>query len=223
MYGIAYSDVDKDQRFLGKVASLALNYQGGVRAFQKMAQNYGTDVDEPTAIKIRDDWRAANKPIVKLWNEVERSAMNAVRYGTEQDTRCGSFKFVKGDLLFKLPSKRILSFPRASLADSAYGEKLVYEGVNNHTHRWGEIDSYGGSLVQSITQAVARDLLAQSVLNIENAGYPVVLTVHDEIVADVPKGFGSLDEFNTLMCELPSWAKGLPADVEGYESERYRK
>ena len=223
MFGIQYSDVDKDQRFLGKVASLALAYQGGVRAFQKMAQTYGTDVDEPTAIRIRDDWRAANQPIKKLWNEVERAAMNAVRYGTEQDTRCGSFKFIKRDLLFKLPSKRILSFPRALLADGQYGEKLVYEGINNHTHRWGQIDSYGGSLVQSITQAVARDLLALSVWNVEQAGYPVVLTVHDEIVADVPKGFGSLDEFNELMCKLPSWAKGLPVDVEGYESERYRK
>ena len=133
MFGIQYNDVDKDQRFLGKVASLALAYQGGVRAFQKMAQTYGTDVDEPTAIRIRDDWRAANQPIKKLWNEVERAAMNAVRYGTEQDTRCGSFKFIKRDLLFKLPSKRILSFPRALLADGHYGEKLVYEGINNHS------------------------------------------------------------------------------------------
>ena len=219
MYGIPYSNVDKDQRFIGKVASLALGYQGGVKAFQKMAQNYGIDVDEATALKIRDDWRAANRPIVKLWNDVERAAYNAIQNGRREETRAGDFMMVKGDLLFKLPSGRCLSFPQAALI----ANKITYQGMNNFTHKWGAIETYGGSLVQSITQAVARDLLAHALLKIEAAGYDPIMTVHDEIVSDTKIGHGSLDEFNTLMCKLPEWARGLPVDVEGYEANRYRK
>ena len=201
MYRIKYDDVTKDQRFVGKVATLALGYQGGVRAFQKMAEVYGADVDENQALKIRNDWRDANAPIVKLWVSTERAARNAVSYkGNVYPAAKGDFKFVNGDLLFKLPSGRILSFPEAKLTQGDRGLDLVYSGMNNHTHRWGEIKAYGGSLVQSITQAVTRDLLAEAVLRLENHGYPVVLHVHDEIVADVPNEKGSLAEFEKLMC-----------------------
>lgn len=224
MYGIEYGEVDKDQRFVGKVATLALGYQGGVRAFQKMAEVYGADVDEKQALKIRNDWRDANDPIVKLWVTTERAARNAVSYkGNVYPAAKGEFKYVNGDLLFKLPSGRILSFPEAKLAEGDRGLDLIYSGMNNHTHRWGQIKAYGGSLVQSITQAVARDLLAEAVLRLEDRGYPVVLHVHDEIVADVPKDKGSLEEFEELMCVLPGWAKGIPVEAEGYESIRYRK
>ena len=223
MYGIAYSDINYDQRFVGKVATLALGYQGGVKAFQKMSEAYGAEVTESQALTIRNDWREANPNIVKLWSDVERAAKNAVSYGTEFETCKGSFKLVNGDLLFKLPSKRILSFPNAKIQPSDRGVELVYEGMNNHIHKWGQIKAYGGSLVQSITQAVARDVLAEAVLRLENADYPVVLHVHDEIIGDVPNDHGSLAEFEALMCELPKWAKGLPVTAEGYESKRYRK
>jgi DNA polymerase len=224
MYGIAYDDVDKEQRFLGKVATLALGYQGGVRAFQKMAQAYGADIDDDTALRVRDEWRAANKPIVTLWAEIERAAISAVTWGDEVSTRCGSFKLVGKDLLFKLPSNRILSFPNCRTEIGEYGDnKLTYDGMNNQIHRWGSISMYGGSIVQSITQAVARDLLAAAVARVEKAGYPVVLTVHDEIVADVPKDHGTLEEFTTLMTTLPDWAPGIPVEAEGYESRRYKK
>jgi len=223
MYGCDYDNVDKDQRFVGKVATLALGYQGGVRAFQKMAEAYGTDVNERQALTIRNDWREANKPIVKLWVDTERAARNAISYGKESPACKGLFKFVKGDLLFKLPSGRILSFPEAKMVQGDRGMDLVYSGMNNHTHRWGQIKAYGGSLVQSITQAVARDLLAEAVLRLEKNKYPVVLHVHDEIVADVPVGYGSVDELSDLMCVLPEWAKGIPVTAEGYESTRYKK
>jgi len=219
MYGIPYSEVSSEQRFQGKVAVLALGYQGGKIAFQKMAANYGTDVDELTALKIRDDWRATNKPIVKLWHAVERAAINSVWYGRSEETLAGTFIFAKPDLFFVLPSGRQLCFPRAT----AFDNKLNYQGMNNFTHKWGWIDTYGGSLVQSITQAVARDLLAHSLLLVEHAGYDPVLTVHDEIVADTRTDHGSLEEFSELMCALPQWAKGLPMSVESFEAQRYRK
>lgn len=218
MYAIPYRDVDKDQRFLAKIATLALGYQGGVKAFQKMAQNFGTVVDDEQALKIRDEWRATNKPIVKIWHEVEAAAVKAVQSG-KADTSVGVFNMIGNDLVFVLPSHRLLSFPKAEVSNS----KLSYHGMNNYTHKWEAIPTYGGSLVQSITQAVARDLLAHSLLLIEQAGYDPIMTVHDEIVADTRNDHGSLDEFNELMCRLPEWASGLPMAVEGYESERYRK
>ncbi|QDP52911.1 MAG: putative DNA polymerase [Prokaryotic dsDNA virus sp.] len=223
MYGCDYEEVSSDQRFVGKIATLALGYQGGVRAFQKMAEAYGTDVSEEQALKIRNDWREANSPIVKLWIETERAAKNAISYGKEYNCSKGTFKFLNNDLLFKLPSGRILSFPEAKLSQGDRGVELIYKGMNNHTHSWGDIKAYGGSLVQSITQAVARDLLAEAVLRLEKNGYPIVLHVHDEIIADVPEGFGSIEDFSKQMCVLPKWAKGIPVEAEGYESKRYKK
>ena len=218
MYNIPYDSVDSEQRFLGKVASLALGYQGGVKAFQKMAQNFGTEVNDDSALKIRDDWRSANRPIVKLWHEVEAAAIKAIQFGKSHSS-IGDFKMMGDDLVFMLPSRRLLSFPKATVV----GGKMSYHGQNNYTHKWEAIPTYGGSLVQSITQAVARDLLASSMLEVEAAGYDPILTVHDEIVGDTRNSVGSLDEFNELMCKLPSWADGLPIDAMGYESQRYRK
>jgi|TARA_R110002153_G_scaffold57817_8_gene158834 DNA polymerase len=223
MYNCKYEEVNSDQRFVGKVATLALGYQGGVRAFQKMAEAYGTDVNEQQALKIRNDWREANKPIVKLWVDTERAARNAISYKKTYSACKGEFKYVGGDLLFKLPSGRILSFPEARLKQGDRGMDLVYNGMNNHTHRWGEIKAYGGSLVQSITQAVARDLLAEAALRLEKAGYPIVLHVHDEIVSDCPSEVGCIEELGSLMCEVPVWGVGIPITGEGYESLRYRK
>jgi DNA polymerase len=224
MFNVDYADINYDQRFVGKVATLALGYQGGVRAFQKMSEAYGTEVTEQEALKIRNDWRDANAPIVKLWVAVERAARNAISYdGQEYKASKGVFKMIKGDLLFKLPSGRVLSFPDAELRHGGRTPEIIYKGMNNHTHRWDEIKCYGGSFVQSITQAVARDILAEAILRLEKANYPIVLHVHDEIVADVPTDFGSLAEFEKLMCVLPDWAAGLPIEAEGYESKRYRK
>ena len=223
MYSVDYDDVTSEQRFVGKVATLALGYQGGVRAFQKMAEAYGSTVTESQAQKIRDDWREANAPIVKMWGQTERAARSAISYKSEHAAARGSFKMVNGDLLFKLPSGRVLSFPGAKLQSGDRGLDIIYSGMNNHTHRWSDIKGYGGSFVQSITQAVARDILAEAILRLEDAGYPVVLHVHDEIVADVPNGHGSLAEFEKLMCQLPDWAHGIPITAAGYESRRYKK
>jgi len=224
MFNVPYELINSDQRFIGKVATLALGYQGGVRAFQKMSEAYGTEVTEGQALKIRNDWRDANMAIVKLWMDTEKAARNAISYSGKPFTAAkGTFRMVAGDLLFKLPSDRILSFPEAQLRQGDRNTEIMYKGMNNHTHRWGEIKAYGGSIVQSITQAVARDILAETILRLEAAQYPIVLHVHDEIVADVPENHGSLAEFEKLMCVLPNWAEGMPVESEGYESKRYRK
>lgn len=98
---------------------------------------------------------------------------------------------------------------------------LYHWGANPLSKQWELSGTYGGKLVENITQAVARDLMAEAMLRVEEAGYRVVLSVHDELVAENERG--SVEEFENLMGQLPAWAKGLPVKVAGWAGQRYRK
>jgi DNA polymerase len=102
-------------------------------------------------------------------------------------------------------------------------KQIQHMGVNSATRSWSKTRTYGGKLVENVTQAVARDFLADAMLRVEEAGYPIVATVHDEILSELKYGIGSLEEFEHLMREVPAWGSGCPIEVEGYEAERYRK
>lgn len=221
IYGRTITKADKDERQIGKVAVLALGYQGGVGAFQTMAAAYRVEIEDELADQIKVKWRKANKNIVRFWYDLEAAANNAVRHrGHVFDAGPITFK-CHGDFLFaKLPSGRRLAYYQPRLGNSG----LEFWGTDSRLGgRWAKLDTYGGKLAENITQAVARDLLADAMLRVEAAGYPVVMHVHDEIVSEVPKDFGSLAEFEQLICQMPDWATGLPMAVEGFECERYRK
>ena len=100
---------------------------------------------------------------------------------------------------------------------------LVYMGVDGRTHAWQQQIAYGGLLAENITQAVARDFLVNSLLNVEKAGYKVIFHVHDEIVTEVPKDFGSVEEVETLITIPPAWGVDCPIAAEGWRGDRYRK
>lgn len=235
-------DVTKPERQShGKVPELALGYQGGVGAFRTMAANYGVDLDDVTIEGIRDGWREKHPAIKQFWYDMEDAAVRAV-LDKGAVTRVGriAFKFAGSFLVMRLPSGRLMHYPYPEVRefDTPWGEmkkgltyfstidvskkaKIVEDPKN--TTSWARIKTYGGGLVENCTQAVARDVLADAMPRLEAAGYPLILTVHDEIVCEVPDGHGSVTEMESIMCDLPEWAKGLPLAAEGFEGERYRK
>ena len=230
IYGVPMEKVTKDQRFIGKVACLALGYGGAVKAFQAMAKNYGVVIKEEHAEEIKTNWRAANPHIVQFWYDLENAAIDAVRRPGVKVKAGKHLMFVKtGSFLWcRLPSGRSLCYPYPSIKDkmTPWGQMkpaLHFKGVDPISHKWCEQTTYGGKLAENTVQGVARDLLSEAMLRVEKAGIPVIMHVHDECVCEVPIGTGNLQAFEALVTEVPSWAYGLPINAEGWIGKRYRK
>jgi DNA polymerase len=166
-------------------------------------------------------WRDAHPAISTWWKELEQTCIDAVNYPGKTFT-CRRHKIRRDGawLRIRLPSGRYLCYPSPQAEDG----KLTYMGIDQYTRRWQRLKTYGGKLAENITQAAARDVLASSMQPIEDSGYEIVLTVHDEIIAEAPNA----DEFNAdvmggLMSVTPDWAEGLPLAAAGFEAFRYRK
>jgi DNA polymerase len=227
-------DVTKDERqAVGKVPELACGYGGGVGAFQSMAKVYGLKLPDEKADEIKVMWRDKNPRIKQYWYDCEDAAIGAVRYPGKTtfagpSGRAVKYKMAGSFLWALLPSGRCLCYPYAKLKLRAtpWGEEreaIHYMTVDSTSNKWVEDHTYGGKLVENNTQAICRDLLADALLRSEAADYPVVLHVHDEVVSEVPKGFGDLKEFESLCAKTPAWAAGLPVVAKGWRGERYRK
>lgn len=225
IYRKPLGEITKDERFVGKVATLALGYQGGAKAFRQMAEAYGVDISDDLAERVKLGWRDANRQTVRYWYAVERAAVDAVRNpGEVFRCRSAAFKASDGFLLLRLPSGRPLRYFKPDLKEGKFGrEQVTFEGRDSVTGKFRRQTTYGGKLVENITQAVARDLMLAGMFNVENAGYDVVLTVHDELIVEADNGFGSAADVERLMCDAPTWADGLPLRAEGFETQRYRK
>lgn len=236
IYHVAAWQVTDAQRQVGKVAILALGFGGGVGAFQAMAKTTGVKVSDSEAEGIKLAWRAANQRIVAYWRQLETAAMRAVMTAGTVFTAGPveqAVQFVRnGNFLWlKLPSRRVLCYPypQIDLCTTPWGaskDTLTYMTNDSLTHKWGRAKTYGGSLAENVTQAVARDLLAEAMLRVESRNfrsYRIVLHVHDEIVCEVPKDSGSVEDLENIMKEVPVWASGLPMAAKGWRGERYRK
>jgi DNA polymerase len=174
-------------------------------------------------------WRQRHPATVQLWRGLEDAAVEAVANpGTIATYGRISYVVRRGFLWCRLPSGRCLAYgmPRIEDRKTPWGDtkpSVTALGVNSVTKRWERSALYGGLLTENCVQAIARDLMANGMLRAEDAGYPLVMTVHDEAVADVPDEFGTLSEFEDLLCDLPPWAEGIPLVASGYESPCYKK
>lgn len=213
-----------DLRSKGKVATLALGYQGGSGALVQMgALREGLQESELPALVSA--WRSANPRIVKLWREVEGAAKHVVKNKTSYILHkpfCSlTFSYDRGYLFIELPSGRRLAYFGAEVTNG----RLTYWGVDQTKKIWAKTDTYGGSLVENITQAIARDCLCDAMLRMHRAGIAILMHIHDEIVAEAPEAEaqGALDLMNSLMAEGPKWAMGLPLKGDGFISKFYKK
>jgi len=228
IYGVGVDEVTKDQRQVGKVAELALGYAGGVRAFQAMASGYGLKISDEEAEATKNAWREKNSRIKDLWYKLEDATVNAVYTGRVVDLGFVKFGTTGRFLYAKLPSGRYLAYcdPDIRQVTTPWGaekDALTFMGMNSMTNQWTRQTLYGGLWAENLTQAIARDFLAEGIRRLEIHGYPVVLHVHDEVVSEMPEGSGSLNEFNDILAIVPAWAEGCPISVEGWEGKRYKK
>ena len=212
--------VDKAMRQRGKVATLALGYQGGTGALQAMgALKMGIKEDELQGLV--NAWRKANPNIVKFWRRVEAAAKRALEFGAKVSLRGTGISFYVRDtfLMIGLPNGRSIAYANATLEDG----RIRYEGKSMTSSTFQKLDTYGGKLVENIVQATARDVLAESMLRLEKLGYKIVAHVHDEVILDVPKGVTNIDEINAQMAINPEWTDGLPLAAAGFRSDFYMK
>lgn len=227
---VAKPNITKPERqAYGKVPELALGFQGGVVAFQKMAVAYGVRLTDEEADKIKCDWRAAHPATEQTWHALEEAAIRAV-IDRGKVVSCGpvSFRSVSSFLFLRMPSGRCIAYPYPKVVDkmTPWGKlksTVSFKGVDTFTRKWTDCYAYGGLWMQNIAEGISRDVLAEGMVRLEAAGYPIILTVHDEAVGEPPAAHGSAEEFAAIMTETPAWAPGLPIAASGFEAERYRK
>lgn len=224
MFHVPMEEITKTSplRQKGKLAELGLGFGGASGALVSMgALDMGLTEDELPPLVAA--WRKANPHITQFWWNVDAAAIKAVT--EKQRTKIGKiiFEYKSGILFITLPSGRKLSYVKPRMAVNRFGrDGLTYEGISENK-KWSRIETYGPKLVENIVQGTARDLLAEAMLRVEKKGYPIVMHCHDEIIAEVPEGTGSVDEMCEIMAVQPEWAVGLPLRADGYECSFYQK
>lgn len=233
-------DIRKEERQEnGKVPELACGYQGGWRALQKQAAKVGLILPRGRAQLLVDGWRTANPAIVDSWAELQQAAVDAVRApGMVVPALGGKVRYLKPvdqDFLWCcLPSGRVISYASPTVGWSTKiidvdGESVEFDSFGlkfwgQKSGRWLRLDLYGGMQCAHIVSGTARDLLVEAMFATEDAGYPTILTVHDELLAEAPVGFGGAEHFKDIIVgSKPGWVDGLPLVASAWEDVRYVK
>lgn len=235
MFGVPVSAITKGSilRDKSKISELALGYGGSLGALKRMGgEKMGlADAEMMSLVK---KWRKANPAIVEMWAEIEKCAHEAVRYHRKVRGTCRNLIFDCDDKYFTimLPSGRKLFYSNPHFKDKKIGRStmpakvLCYDGIIQETKQWGETDTYGGKLTENIVQAIARDLIGYSMIQLDRAGYRIVAHIHDECISEVPfdgKEQQYYDVMVALMSTPPDWASDLPLRADGYLTPYYKK
>ena len=212
--------INGELRQKGKVAELACGYGGAAGALISMgALDMGLKEDELP--DIISSWREANPEIVKFWYAVENAAVDTIKDHTDHTVGRIGFQFSANTLWIVLPSGRRLAYIKPKLQPNRFGRMAVtYEGLGSN-NKWIRMETYSGKLTENITQATARDLLAEAMWRMERAGLDIVGHVHDEVILEVPKGSVTVDAVCEIMDENPLWCPDAPLSAAGYEAPGY--
>ena len=227
IFGVPIEQITKDSplRQQGKAASLGLQFGGGVNALTTMDFNNQIPDDvKPDIVKL---FRKTNPNIVKMWYELENAAKNAIRNPGDVfkvGKKGVAFSVRKNVLLFRLPSGRLLHYPKPHLTVNRFGgESVGFWGIDQIRRKWAKTDTFGGRLYENLCQGGSRDILMNGQHNLVKSGYHPVLNVHDEVVCEEDKGFGSVEEVERLMCTKAEWMGDFPLAAVGMETEYYCK
>lgn len=227
MFGVPVEKhgINSHLRQKGKIAELALGYQGSIGALKAMgADRMGLSDEE--LLEIVNSWRKASPRIKQLWYDVGAKALEAVRDGKTVTLHHGIvFSYRKGILSVRLPSGRKLAYvrPKIEIDPEFDREGLTYEGSEQTSGKWTRLRTYGGKLVENIVQAIARDCLAVAMTRLEAEGYQIVMHIHDEVVIECPADACDLDNVCRIMGRPIDWAPGLILTADGYVTDYYKK
>lgn len=229
MFNVPISAITKgsELRQKSKISELALGYGGAVGAMRNMGgERMG--LSDPEMMSLTRKWRQANPKIVALWTELEEAAMNAITYMKPIKATCRNLVFsCDGEnLTITLPSGRALFYRKPTIIMVKGHKEIQYQGMIQTTKQWGLIDTYGGKLTENVIQAIARDLLAHAMTQLDKAGFTITMHIHDEIIAEVNCDGTEQTSYNKMveiMSCTPDWAKDLPLNADGYLTKFYKK
>ena len=220
IFHVPEAEVGKDKRQIGKVAILACGFGGGLGAFGAMSRAYGLNLAESDARRTVDAWRRANQWAVNYWQKLEEAYTRAMRNkGKEFSAGRVTYLFDGNHLWYALPSSRVLCYPYAKLDSDGVTYAKASWKPSADAKEWPRARLWKGLACENITQAVANDILRHSLRQLDD----VVLHVHDEIVIETSNPDAISEQLKRVMCSPPSWAEGLPLDVEVSVMSRYGK
>lgn len=203
----------------GKVAVLALGYAGGVKSLRSM----GAQGDDEELDQVKTAWRKANRNIAKMWKQLDEAfdaGTGSVGPGRVAVSKKGNDRFVH------LPSGRALAYRgvRRTKVQKTWpdGDTSIINALQFRGD-YGPVQTYGGKLTENVTQAIARDILAESMLALERHGMKIVGHVHDEVIIEDPDSKVDVADVERRMSVPPKWAKDLPLGAEGFRTYRYKK
>lgn len=238
MFGVPIERIKKGNpeyslRQRGKVAELALGYQGGVAAMRNMDTGHQLDSLSDDEIKdIVNRWRDTNPKIRDLWYAFDTAAVSVIQNGGSVNVRCCTVAREHDQtqgisyLTIRLPSGRKLYYVDPGVGENRWGNpSITYMGLNDK-NKWARVETYGGKLVENVVQAIARDCLAQAIEHLEAEGFPVVFHVHDEVVIDIAPFADDKTMLNRVIQIMSTpipWAPSLPLGADGWVGMFFKK